>query len=219
MRIAKDYTGQRFGDWLVLYRDDTDKRKKKWICKCSCGTINSVNIDNLKRGASTRCQRCKGKLSSKRMITHGESKTRLYYVWLAMRNRCYRPGVNGYENYGGRGIEVCNEWKQSYEAFRDWSLSHGYKQGLQIDRIDNDGNYSPQNCRWVTHYKNMQNTRKNKKVYFHGKWQTRSEIADTYHISKRLFKDRLAHGWSVEEALYYEPHIGNNQNLRRINNG
>jgi hypothetical protein len=153
------------------------------------------------------------------MKTHGESKTRLYYVWLSMRNRCYRQGVKGYENYGGRGIEVCEEWRQSYEAFRDWSLSHGYKQGLQIDRINNDSNYSPQNCRWVTHYKNMQNTRINKKVYFQGKWQTRSEIADTYHISKLLLRNRLENGWSIEDALFYEPKIGNNQTLRRKING
>jgi hypothetical protein len=219
MRIAKDYTGQRFGDWLVLYRDETDKRRKKWICKCSCGAIDSVNIDNLKRGASTRCQRCKGKLYSKRMATHGESKTRLYYVWLAMRNRCYRPGVNGYEHYGGRGIKVCKEWREHFEPFKEWALSHGYKYGLEIDRIDNNGDYCPENCRWVTRTQNMNNTSKTKHILYAGRQYTITELADQFNLSRDLIRDRLYKGWPIEDAISYKAKVGNNQNLRRTNNG
>jgi hypothetical protein len=217
MRVPKDYTGYIFGKWTVLKRDID--RKKHWFCKCSCGNIVSVSIDHLKRGTSTKCQKCKGRQYSKAMTTHGESKTRLYYVWLSMRNRCNRPGVKGYENYGGRGIKVCEEWLHSYENFRNWSLANGYAPGLQIDRINNDGDYSPDNCRWVSHLENMQNTSRNKKVIFEGKLVTRTELAMRFNLSPRLIGDRLRHGWTVEEAISYQPCIGSNQTLRGNNNG
>jgi hypothetical protein len=218
MRVAKDYTGYTFGQWTVLHRD-TDRVTKYWVCRCSCGTVKSVCIDNLKGGTSLRCQKCKGELSRKRMTTHGESKTKLYYVWLTMRNRCYRSEVKGYERYGGRGITVCEEWRKSYESFRDWAMDNGYREGLEIDRVDNDGNYEPSNCRWVTRLENMQNTRINKKVFYHGKIYTRTELADNAHLSRRLVGERLRKGWSVEETLHYNPVVGNNQTLRRKHNG
>ena len=216
MAKAKDYSGMRFGHWTVLSKTDA---KKMWLCRCDCGNVLPVNIDNLKRGKSTRCNKCKGKLYKSRMTTHGESKTRLYYVWLTMRNRCIRKDVPSYSRYGGRGIKVCEEWMHSYTSFRDWALGHGYAQGLEIDRIDNNGDYCPSNCRWVDHLTNMQNTRINKLVKLNGKEYTSAEIANHFHISGRLFRERLRKGWSVEEAVKYKPQIGNNQTLRGDRHG
>ena len=217
MRVPKDYTGYIFDKWTVLKRDID--RKKHWFCKCSCGNVASVSIDHLKRGTSKRCMKCKGKLTQNRMSTHGESKTRLYGVWLTMRNRCNNPTVKSYAVYGARGIKVCDEWQNSYEAFRDWSLANGYREGLQIDRINNDGNYSPENCRWISHLENMQNTSINKKAMFEGKLWTRTELAMRFNLSPRLIGDRLRHGWTIEEAISYKPQIGNNQNLRGNSHG
>jgi hypothetical protein len=216
MRQARDYSGERFGHWTIIERDNT--KQKQWFAKCDCGNICSVNIDNVKAGRSTKCQKCKGKVSHDKMVTHGESKTRLYYVWLSMRNRCYRADVAGYEHYGGRGIKVCDEWKEHFEPFRDWALSHGYKPGLQIDRIDNDGDYCPENCRWATKVQNMNNTSRNKYVLIDGVKCSLLEAEEICHLPRRLIADRLRKGWSIEDAMKYQPKIGNNQNLRRHSN-
>lgn len=209
--VGKDYTGSRFGHWKVLYKSNV---KRKWFARCDCGTIEEVWIDNLKSGKSTRCNHCKAEISRKNATTHGESKTRLYYVWYSMRKRCTCKNSTSYKDYGARGIKVCEEWFKSYIPFREWSLSHGYKEGLQIDRIDNNKGYSPENCRWVTHRENMQNTRKNKKVQFHGKNYTRTQLADMSGKSNHLIANRLRKGWSIEEAMNIPAKIGNNQTLR-----
>lgn len=212
MRAARDYTNCIFGHWTILKRDNA--RAKQWYARCDCGNVCSVNIDNLKAGRSTKCQKCKGAETHNKMITHGESKTNLYYVWLAMRNRCYRKSVHGYARYGGRGIKVCKEWKEHFESFKEWALNHGYKRGLEIDRIDNNGDYCPENCRWVTRTQNMNNTSKTKHFLYSGRQYTITELANQFNLSRKLLRDRLYKGWPVEDAISYQAKVGNNQNLR-----
>jgi hypothetical protein len=127
--------------------------------------------------------------------------TRLYKTWGNMKSRCYRKKDISYPNYGGRGIVVCDEWRDSFEAFRDWALSHGYRDDLTLDRIDLNGNYEPENCRWQTYKQQANNRRSNKYLECDGKRLTYSEWADLYGITERTISRRIAAGWDAERAI------------------
>jgi hypothetical protein len=118
-----------------------------------------------------------------------------------MKDRCYRHKNNQYKDYGGRGISVCDEWLNNFQAFYDWAMSHGYKEELTIDRIDNNGNYEPSNCRWATRKEQNNNTRRNRRVEFNNESHTVKEWCDMLGITQSVFYHRLARGWTVEEAL------------------
>lgn len=127
-------------------------------------------------------------------------KTRLLSIWTSMKTRCNNPNSDNYDRYGGRGIFVCDEWK-SFEPFKEWALKNGYKDGLQIDRRDTDGNYEPGNCRWVTPKENSNNKSNNKFYTIGGVTKTYSQWAEEIGISKSTFKQRLDHGWKPEEMF------------------
>lgn len=146
-----DLTGKRFGHWLVLIRTTNSKiGHPRWLCRCDCGREKIVQGGNLRNGGSKSCQNCQNKGNYK----HGLRRTRLYNVWANIIKRCENPNATHYERYGGRGIRICSEWRKRFMVFRRWALSHGYKDGLTIDRIDNDGNYEPSNCQFITRGEN-----------------------------------------------------------------
>ena len=160
-----DIAGQSFGRLTAINRVANNRHgQARWRCQCVCGNRLDVVGSSLRNGHTTSCGcfRHEKRVDMKR--THGEFATPLYRVWMGIKARCRNPNSRTYPDYGGRGITVCEEWIDDYVAFRDWSLAKGYAPGLQIQRIDNDGNYEPDNCMWADGPSQMRRTRGNRAV-------------------------------------------------------
>ena len=135
-------------------------------------------------------------------MKHGQEPKVLYKCWLNMRQRCINTNNTDYFMYGARGISICQEWINSFESFRDWALANGWKNRLEIDRIDNDGNYCPENCRWVTRKTNSRNTRRGRYYTIKDEARCLSEWCEIYGASFETVKSRVySLGWSIEDAL------------------
>lgn len=153
-----DLTGERFGRLVVLRQVDSANSMSRYECLCDCGNKTIVYGNNLRRGYTQSCGCYRHECEKVNTRTHGREPRRIYRIWSGMLNRCNNPNNGRYKHYGGRGITVCGEW-HDFTAFRDWALSHGYREDLSIDRINNDGNYEPDNCRWATAKEQAQNKR------------------------------------------------------------
>lgn len=179
--------GQKFGRLLVVKEGErSSSGRVRWHCVCDCGKELDVYGPSLKSGNTKSCGCYHSDVARARMTTHGcgssKNRNRLYSIYRAIICRCESPDHAEYYRYGGRGIAICQAWRADFAKFKSWADSNGYADGLQIDRIDNDKGYSPENCRWVTPKQNANNTNRNRRVLFRGKMLTCSEIADITHL-------------------------------------
>lgn len=158
-----DYTNMKFNRWTVIEKSRKDN-KKSWICKCDCGNIRNVHEDTLLNGKSKSCGCLQKEVTSIRLKKHNLSKTRLYRIYYGIKERCYNVNDKRYKDYGGRGITMCDEWRNSFVNFYKWSIDNSYKDNLTIDRINNNGNYEPNNCKWST--KTEQDYNKRTNIFF-----------------------------------------------------
>lgn len=198
-----DLTGQRFGRLTVISFSHKNKRGVVyWSCKCDCGKETVASRSDLRGGNTQSCGCYRLQRIKETNSTHQESHTRLFKTWCSMRERCTYPRNNHYHIYGGRGIKVCDEW-QEFIPFRDWALANGYRDDLTIDRIDPDGNYCPENCRWTDAKTQANNKRNNRLIEYKGQTKTLAQwCRDFPGLSAGTIKSRIyLYGWSVERAF------------------
>lgn len=212
MGKAVDLTGQKFGRLTVVSQAESVYRKngkprRRWNCICDCGTERTIYGESLTRGLTLSCGCLQKERASECITTHGETDSRLYGVWCAMKRRCYNPNVPEYHRYGGRGIVICDTWREDYMAFSRWARESGYDESAcrgecTLDRIDNDGPYSPDNCRWVTQSEQMNNVSYNRILEYNGEVHTVAEWAKIYDMPYGKLLQRLnRYGYSIQQAL------------------
>lgn len=158
-------TGTRVGRLTVIAKAERTKSgKTQWLCKCDCGNEVIVSRRHLKDASTKSCGCYRREHSSQANRTHGMRKTRLYRIWTGIKDRCNNPKSKYWKRYGGRGITVCENWNNSFDAFYEWATNNGYTENLTLDRKDNDLGYCPENCRWAT-YQEQENNRSNNVLY------------------------------------------------------
>lgn len=202
MKSAKIIINQKFGRMTVVGRAGTAKDgHATWLCRCDCGAEKVVSGVNLRLGITQSCGCLNKEINSQKVKTHGMTGSRLYEEWKGIKYRCYNPKCSEYDRYGGRGITICPEWLNSFEAFRGWAIANGYQDNLTIDRIDNDGPYCPDNCQWITHKEQQNNKSTNRFITYNGETKTMSQWAEETGIPYGTLRMRLVKGWTVEDAL------------------
>lgn len=192
--------GEVYGRLTTIERIPTGKHSK-WKCVCICGNETIVFQSALLRGTTQSCGCLANELASERSKTHGKSRTRIYGIWGNIKRRCTKENNPAYKDYGGRGIKMCKEWMNSFETFYEWAISNGYDKSLTIDRIDNNGDYSPENCRWVTQKVQANNTRSNHIITYNGKSMTMSQWAEYLGVNYGTMRDRRYRGWTDNELI------------------
>ena len=206
-----DLTGQKYGRLTVLDRGPDHVRKSgrkivQWNCICDCGNKIVVSASDLRSGHTQSCGCYMIDRIKEANTRHGKTDSRLYNVWASMRERCYCPTLPTYPRYGGRGIKMCDEWYNSYLEFERWALNNGYDENAlrgkcTIDRIDVNGNYCPENCRWVDQKTQMSNVTYNHYETMNGVTHTVAEWADIYGIPYQMLEGRLCRGVPIEKAV------------------
>ena len=181
-----DLTGQKFGRLTVIERADVRSHRREivWRCVCDCGNMKDIPGYSLRSGMTSSCGCWKSEVLANfkiRSTTHGLYHHPLHGIWNGMKIRCYDKNRKQYKNYGGRGIEVCDEWKNDFKAFYDWAMANGYQKGLSIDRIDNDGDYCPENCRWADNFTQANNSRQCHYIQYDGRTHMASTVRLRWH--------------------------------------
>lgn len=193
--MYKDLTGLTFGKLTVIQQVESLRHARRWLCQCSCGNTSTVSTAYLTSGNTTSCG------CNKNKPKHGKAGTRIYRIYQSMLQRCYNPKHVNYNCYGGRGIKVCNEWRNSFAAFYEWASANGYSDILELDRMDVNGAYSPDNCRWISHIEQCQNRRTSVFVTINGETRTLSEWARIAKIKYNTLDWRYRNGMQGTELI------------------
>lgn len=209
MGKIKDLTGMKFGRLSVAGFEGSSHGTTFWLCKCDCGNTVTVKGSSLRIGGTRSCGCLFKEIHARRLSKHGESHTRLHNVWSGMLQRCNDSKSGEYHRYGGRGIKVCEEWL-SYVNFRDWALANGYDKDAPprectLDRIDNDGNYEPNNCRWVSMREQSLNKSGLHLVTYRGVTMTLTQWSEKTGIKRHTLLYRLKAGWDLDRAFTQKP--------------
>lgn len=196
-----DLSNKQFGKLRVVRKVQNQNNKTMWECKCDCGNTTFVITANLTCNRVKSCGCLRKEKTILRSTTHNQRHTNLYEVWKTMKQRCNNPNNKTYKNYGGRGISICKEWNDKFDCFYMWSIDNGYKQGLTIDRIDNNGDYCPENCRWTDRITQANNSRWNKHIIVNGKDDTLANWLRFYNLKYYKYYNRIKKGYTDQEAL------------------
>jgi len=194
-------TGQRFSRLVVIKRAENDKQKlTQWLCQCDCGQQTIVRGSQLKNNSirSCGCLYRESRKNNQYGYKHGYSNSRIYHTWNLMLQRCTNPNHTAYKNYGGRGIQVCEAWLK-FEGFLQDMVERPY--GMTLDRINNDGNYCKENCKWSTWQEQQRNRNNNKLITINGVDKCLAEWCEIYNLPYGRTLDRIRYGWTPEEAL------------------
>ena len=202
-----DLTGQRFGRLTVIELDPTkETRHTYWICECDCGNIKSARADSLKKGAIKSCgcmKKEQDRINLTKHHSHKMSDTRIYNEWQGMLDRCFNRNNNRWARYGGRGITVCDDWKSDFQSFYKWAIANGYQDDLTIDRIDNDGDYCPDNCRWATCKEQARNRSTNIDITIGNSTRTLMEWCEIFQLNyKAIYRRYKRNGNCGLEDLF-----------------
>ncbi len=193
--------GMVFGELKVIDYSGVDHRKERlWECVCSCGGSIVARSYDLRRGLTSHCGCRLGENISESLKEHGKTRTPIYYAWINMKTRCDNPNYELYHHYGGRGIRYCDSWKDS-KKFIKWALENGYSDDLSLDRIDNDGNYEPSNCRWVTMQVQQNNRRNNRMITYNGVTDTMANWSRNLDINYNTLQTKLNRGMAMGEIV------------------
>lgn len=209
----KNEVGKTYYYWTVLGYGPTKNRVQHFICRCKCGTERIVPGSNLRNGKSKSC----GCYRKERVTKYKNKNMGIYKLWLSMKGRCATNVKSISRNYKERGIIVCDEWKK-FEMFQEWALGHGYRKDLEIDRINVNGNYDPENCRFITIKENANNKRTNRYVTINGETHTVTEWAERKGMKPNNVTARIGKGWSEEKAIM-TPENKKGKYDRRTKNG
>lgn len=196
-----DMTGLRYGLLTVLHRGGAQgKGQVAWRCVCDCGNEALVRGDQLRSGHTRSCGCIRLEAVRAAVQTHGMSRTRMHIIWLQMKRRCHSPSSKNYAMYGARGIEVCERWRDSFQTFYD-DMGEPPSAKHTLDRKDNNGHYSPENCRWATRAEQMRNTRATRFIDIDGDVRTLTEWRRHFNVPTGTFYKRVARGMTPQEAL------------------
>lgn len=209
MSACIDIVGLRFGRLIVMRRYGTyispaGAKHVQWECLCDCGNTTVTTTGRLKSGNTQSCGCLKKERASHANRTHGASGTRLHRIWKGIKARCSNKNNPQYKDYGGRGISICDAWRQSYDAFRSWAVENGYDDNLTIERMDVNGNYCPENCKWITLQEQQDNRRNTVRITSGDVVRTAKEWAEATGIPYNTIRGRFYRGYSTQDVLSVE---------------